>query len=150
MRIICVGAGGSGPDIVARRVAEQLSGRYAKSAVVDNRPGAAGRIAVNALKLAPADGSTLLLAGLGVSGLNALLYTTLGYDPARDVQPVALAAEMPMALAVGPAVPGGVGNVRELVEWMRRYPALANVGSPGIGPTPHLLEAMFYRRADLA
>ena len=150
LHILCVAAAGSAPDIVARRVAEQLSGRYAKSVVVDNRPGAAGRIAVNALKLAPADGSTLLLAAAGVSTLNPLLYATLGYDPSVDVQPVSLAAEMPLALAVGPAVPDSVGNVRDLVDWMRRYPTLANVGSPGVGSLPHLLEAMLFRQADVA
>lgn len=81
LHLLCVSAAGSTPDIVARRIAEQLSGRYAKNTIVDNRPGAAGRIAVNALKAASADGSTLLLAGGGVSALNPLLYPTLGYDP---------------------------------------------------------------------
>lgn len=150
LHILCIAAAGSAPDIVARRVAEQLSGRHARTAVVDNRPGAAGRIAVNALKMAPADGSTLLLGGLGVSGLNPMLYTTLGYDPLFDVSPVSLAAEMPLALAVGPAVPDSVGNLRELVDWMRRNPALANAGSPGIGSVPHLLQALFLHQAGVA
>jgi tripartite-type tricarboxylate transporter receptor subunit TctC len=149
LHILCVAAAGSTPDIVARRIAEQLSGRHVKSAIVENRPGAAGRIAVNALKLAPADGSTLLLAGGGVSALNPLLYVTLGYDPVADVQPVSLAAEMPLALAVGPAVPNSVSSVRDLVEWMRSNPTLANIGSPGVGSLPHLLEAMLFRQADV-
>ena len=150
LHILCISAAGSTPDIVARRVAEQLSGRYAKRAIVDNRPGAAGRVAVNALKLAPADGSTILLAGVGVSSLNPLLYAALGYDPAVDLQPVSLAAEMPLALAVGPAVPDSVGNVRDLLAWMRANPKLANVGSPGVGSMPHLLEALLFREGDLA
>ncbi len=149
VHVLCVAPAGSTPDIVARRVAEQLSGRYARSAVVDNRPGAAGRIAVNALKLAPADGSTLLLAGVGVSTLNPLLYATLAYDPVFDLRPVSLAAEMPLALAIGSAVPAGIGNVSELVDWMRANPNLANVGSPGVGSLPHLLEAMLFRQADV-
>jgi tripartite-type tricarboxylate transporter receptor subunit TctC len=73
LHVLCGSAGGSAPDIVARRVAEQLTGRYAKSTIVENRPGAAGRIAVNALKSAPADGSTLLLAAVSVVSLNPLL-----------------------------------------------------------------------------
>jgi tripartite-type tricarboxylate transporter receptor subunit TctC len=149
LHILCGSAGGSAPDIVARRVAEQLTGRYAKSTIVENRPGAAGRIAVNALKLAPADGSTLLLAAVSVVSLNPLLYTKLGYDPEVDIRPVSLAAEMPLALAVGPAVPQNVGSARELVEWMRGNPALANIGSPGAGSLPHLLEAMLFRQADV-
>lgn len=149
LHMLCGAPAGSAPDIVARRVAEQLTGRYAKSTIVENRPGAAGRIAVNALKLAPADGSTMLLAGVSVVSLNPLLYEKLEYNPEVDVRPVSLVAEMPLALAVGPAVPQSVGNVRELVEWMRSNPALANIGSPGAGSLPHLLEAMLFRQADV-
>lgn len=150
MHILCGAAAGSTPDIVARRVAEQLSGRYAKSAIVDNRPGAAGRIAVNALKLALTDGSTALLAAGSIATVNPHIYANLGYDPQVDLQPVSLAAEMPLALAVGPAVPDSVGNVRDLVEWMRANPKLANVGSPGVGSMPHLLEALLFREVDVA
>ncbi len=150
LRILCSAGPGSAPDFCARRVAEQLTGRLAKSVVVDNRPGAAGRIAVNALKLAPSDGSTLLLAGPGVSVLNPLVYASLGYDPAIDLQPVSFVAEMPLALAVGPAVPDSVDNVRDLIGWMRANPGLANVGSPGVGSSPHLLEAQLFHDANVA
>lgn len=149
LHILSVSAPGSAPDSVARRVAEQLTGRYAKSTVVENRPGAAGRIAVNALKQAPGDGSTLLLAGMGVTALNPLLYATLGYDPVADLQPVSMAAHMLLGLAVGPAVPDTVGNLREFIEWMRSNPRLANVGSPGVGSLPHLMEAVLFRQSDL-
>lgn len=149
LRILCVAGAGSGPDFVARRLAEELSGHLAKNAIVDNRPGATGRIAVNALKLAPTDGSTLLLAGAGVSAINPLVHAKLDYDPAVDLQPVSLVAEMPMALAVGPAVPDSVGNVAELLAWMRANPRLANVGSPGVGSMPHLVEAMLFRDSDV-
>jgi tripartite-type tricarboxylate transporter receptor subunit TctC len=150
LRIFSVSAPGSAPDSVARRVAEQLNGRYAKSVIVENRPGAAGRIAVNAVKLAPADGSTLLLAGIGAAALNPLLHATLGYDPVVDLQPVSMAAEMPMALAVGPAVPDSVGGLRDFFDWMQRNPKLANGGSPGVGSLPHLLEALLFRQANVS
>lgn len=150
LRILCVAGPGSGPDSAARRVAEQLTGRFSKTVVVDNRPGAVGRIAVNALKLAPTDGSTLLLAGAGVSVLNPLVYASLGYDPAVDLQPVSLVAETPLALAVGPAVPDSVASVSDLLGWMRANPNLANVGSPGVGSGPHLLEARLFHEAEVA
>ena len=150
LHILCSGPAGSIPDIVARRVAEQLSGRYAQRALVDNRPGAAGRIAVNALMLAPADGTTVLLAQGAIATVYPYLYAKLAYDPAVDLQPVSLAGEMTLGLAVGPAVPDSVANVRDLVEWMRRNPKLANVGSPGAGTLPHLLQAMLFREADVA
>lgn len=148
--MLCSGPPGSIPDIVARRVAEQMSGRSVPRVTVDNRPGAAGQIAVNALKAGPADGSTVLLAQGAIATVYPFLYPRLAYDPVTDLQPVSLAGEMTLALAVGPAVPDGVRNVRDLVDWMRRNPKLANVGSPGTGTLPHLLEAMLFREADVA
>ena len=148
LHMLCSGPAGSIPDIVARRVAEQMTGKYAQRLTVENRPGAAGQIAVNALKAAPADGSTVLLAQGAIATVYPYLYAKLAYDPVLDLQPVSLAGEMTLALAVGPAVPEGVRNVRELAEWMRTNPKLANVGSPGTGTLPHLLEAMLFRAAD--
>ncbi len=149
LHLLCSGPAGSIPDIVARRIAEQMAGRYAQRLTVENRPGAAGQIAVNALKAGPADGSTVLLAQGAVATVYPYLYPRLAYDPVADLQPVSLAGEMTLALAVGPAVPDSVTSVRELAEWMRRNPKLANVGSPGTGTLPHLLEAMLFRAADV-
>jgi len=148
LRILCSGPGGSIPDIVARRAAEQLTGHLAAHVVVDNRPGAAGQLSVAALKSAPADGNTLLLAQGAIATVYPYLYPKLGYDPVADLQPVSLAGEMTLGLAVGPAVPAEVSNVRQLLDWMRRNPKAANVGSPGTGTLPHLLEAMLFRAAD--
>ena len=136
LRILCSGQVGSIPDIVARRVAEQLTASYPRGAIVDNRPGAAGQISVNALKTAPADGSTVLLAQGTVATVYPYLYAKLAYDPIADLQPVSLAAEMILSVAVGPAVPDSVASVRELVDWMRANPKLANAASPGTGPCP--------------
>jgi tripartite-type tricarboxylate transporter receptor subunit TctC len=147
--VLCTGPAGSIPDTLARRVAEQLGGRHAQRAIVDNRPGAAGQIAVNALKAAPADGSTVLLAQGAIATVYPALYAKLQFDPAVDLRPVSLAGEMTLGLAVGPAVPETVVNVQQLVAWMRLNPKLANVGSPGTGTLPHLLEAMLFRAAGL-
>lgn len=149
LHIICTGPAGSIPDTVARRSAEQLTGEYAQRVLVENRPGAAGQIAVNALKVAPADGSTLLLAQGAIATVYPYLYPKLAYDPAFDLQPVSLAGEMTLGLAVGPAVPGDVTTVRELIDWMRRNPQLANIGSPGTGTLPHLLAAMLFQQAGV-
>ena len=149
LHILCTGPAGSIPDIVARRVADQLTGRSVPRALVDNRPGAAGQIAVNALKAAPVDGSTVLLAQGAIATVYPSLYARLAYDPAIDLQPVSLAGEMTLGLAVGPAVPANVGSVRALLDWMRANPKLANAGSPGTGTLPHLLEAMLFRQADV-
>ena len=150
LRILCSGPAGSIPDIVARLIAEQLTASYPRGTVVDNRPGAAGQIAVNALKTSPADGSTVLLAQGAIATVYPYLYTKLAYDPIADLQPVSLAAEMTLGIAVGPAVPDSVTNARELVDWMRANPKLANAASPGTGTLPHLLQAMLFREAGVA
>ena len=149
LRILCSGPAGSIPDIVARRVAEQLTRNLPAGAIVDNRPGAAGQIAVNALKASAPDGATVLLAQGAVATVYPYLYTKLAYDPIVDLQPLSMAGEMTLALAVGPAVPSSVTNVQELVDWMRSNPKLANVASPGTGTLPHLLEVMLFREANV-
>jgi len=149
LRVLCSGPAGSIPDIVARRIAEQFSAGSGRATFVENRPGAAGQIAVNALKSAPTDGSTVLLAQGAIATVYPYLYAKLAYDPVLDLQPVSLAGEMTLGLAVGPAVPASVTTIRELIDWMRANPKLANAGSPGTGTLPHLLEAMLFREADV-
>ncbi len=149
LRILCSGPAGSIPDIVARRVAEQVTATSGRAAFVENKAGAAGQIAVNALKTAPTDGSTVLLAQGAIATVYPYLYAKLAYDPLADLQPVTLAGEMTLGLAVGPAVPSSITHIREFIEWMRSNPKLANAGSPGTGTLPHLLEAMLFRDAGV-
>lgn len=150
MRILCSGPAGSIPDLVARAVADQLFITARLRAVVDNRPGAAGQISVGALKGAVADGSTLLLAQGAIATVYPHLYAKLAYDPAVDLQPVSLASEMLLGLAVGPAVPREVTTLADFIAWIRKHPNRANIGSPGIGTLPHLLEAMLFRKEGIA
>lgn len=110
MRILCSGPAGSIPDLVARAIGEQLPATLGQHAVVDNRPGAAGQLSVAALKNAPADGSTLLLAQGAIATVYPFLYARLGYDAAVDLQPVSLASEMALGLAVGPGGALGGGH----------------------------------------
>lgn len=150
MHMLCSGPPGSIPDLVARAVADQLFTTLGQRVVVDNRPGAAGQISVNALKSAPADGSTLLLAQGAIATVYPYLYAKLAYDPVVDLQPVSLASEMSLGLAVGPAVPIEVATLADFIVWIRRHPRDANVGSPGTGTLPHLLEAMLFREEGVA
>ncbi len=150
LKILCPTPAGSIPDTVARKVAEQLGASYPKGTIVDNRPGATGLVAFNALKASPADGSVVLLAPGTFATVNPYLYAKQPYDPAVDLQPVSVAAEATLGLAVGQAVPDSVGNVRELLAWMRANPKLANVGSPGAGTLLHLLEVMLFKEANVA
>lgn len=149
-RLLCSGPAGSIPDVVARSIGAQLGSADKRRAIVENRPGAAGQLAVAALKAAPADGSTLLLAQGAVATVYPFLYARLGYDAAADLVPVSLAATMPLALAVGPAVPADVSTVADVLDWLRRHPAEANIGSPGTGTLPHLLAAMLLGEPGIA
>ena len=150
LHLLCSGPAGSIPDIIARTVGEQLLNTRGQRVVVDNRPGAAGQLSVGALKAAPADGGTLLLAQGAIAAVYPYLYTRLAYDPAVDLQPVSLASEMSLGLAVGPAVPADVATLAEFIAWMRKHPGDANIGSPGTGTLPHLLEAMLFREEGVA
>lgn len=147
MRILCSGPAGSIPDLVARAIGEQLPATLGQTAVVDNRPGAAGQLSVGALKNAPADGSALLLAQGALATVYPFLYARLGYDAAVDLLPVSLASEMALGLAVGPAVPAEVATLADFIAWVRRNPPVANIGSPGTGTLPHLLQAMLFHEA---
>jgi len=135
---------GSSGDIAARRVAERVGGTpYAKNAaVVENRPGAGGRIALDGLKAAPADGSVLAMSPFSPLAIYPHVYRKLSYDPVADFMPVSIAAIMHHGLAVGPAVPASVGNVREFLAWAKANPGQANYGSPAAGSTPHFLGAL--------
>jgi tripartite-type tricarboxylate transporter receptor subunit TctC len=143
LRILTTAPGGTIPDIVARRYAEQLAPAHPAGIVVDNRAGAAGRIAVAALKQAAPDGRTMLLAQGAVAAVYPFLYPNLSYDPAADLRPVSVAAESLLGLAVGPLVPAAVTDLRGLLEWASANPAQASYGSPGVGTLPHLMVALF-------
>jgi tripartite-type tricarboxylate transporter receptor subunit TctC len=85
MHMLCSGPAGRIPDLVARAVGDQLFITLGQRVVVDNRPGAAGQMSVSALKAAPADASTLLLAQGAIATVSPYLYAKLAYDPAVGV-----------------------------------------------------------------
>jgi tripartite-type tricarboxylate transporter receptor subunit TctC len=150
LRLLCSGPAGSIPDLVARALGESLALAPGRRVIVDNRPGAAGQLSVNALKAAPADGSVLLVAQGAVATVYPALYSRLAYNPGVDLQPVTLACEMTLALAVGPAVPASVQTLADFIAWLRAHPAAANIGSPGTGTLPHLLEALLFSETGIA
>jgi len=135
---------GSAGDIVARRVAERLAGSaYTRNApLVENKPGAGGRIALDALKASAPDGATLALSPFSCTSIYPHVYSKLSYDPVRDFVPVSIAAVMHHGLAVGPLVPASVKSVKEFIDWARANPKDANYGSPAAGSTPHFIGAL--------
>lgn len=135
---------GSSGDIACRRVAERVGGTpYAKNAaIVENKPGAGGRIALDTLKASPADGSVLALSPFSCTSIYPHVYKKLGYDPVADFVPVSIAAVMHHGLAVGPLVPASVTDVKGFLAWAKANPDKANYGSPAAGSTPHFLGAL--------
>ena len=134
-------AGGAG-DTFLRRVAERLrAGGYAPSVIVDNRPGAGGQIALMATREAAGDGNTLLMSPSTFFSLYPHTYSKLPYNPASDFQAVSLMAHTNFGLAVGPAVPASVTNLREFLAWAKANPDKATYGSPAPGSVPHLIVA---------
>lgn len=134
---------GSSGDTVARRVAEKFLGTaYSKNAgVVENKPGAGGRIALEALKAAPADGSVLAVAQVSAIANYPHIYSKMNYTD-KDFAPVSIGAIMHHGLAVGPMVPGSVKTVKDFLAWAKANPKEASYGSPGAGSTPHFLGAL--------
>ncbi|MEA2809294.1 MAG: hypothetical protein QOJ17_3435 [Rhodospirillaceae bacterium] len=130
---------GGSADVVTRQLAERLTPAYARSIIVDNRPGAAGRIAIDALKTSPPDGRTLLLTPASTVTVYADIYRQLSYNPTTDLAPVSLAATFVHGLAVGPMVPAEVRTLAQFGEWSKANPAKASCGNPGEGSFPHFL-----------
>nr|WP_315244860.1 Bug family tripartite tricarboxylate transporter substrate binding protein [uncultured Albidiferax sp.] len=138
-------AAGGTVDTLARRVAAHLNGSYARAAVVDNRTGAGGQIAISALKAAAPDGTTLLATPMSMLGIYPHTYKKLPYDPVADLAPVSLGVVFDMGFAVGPQVPATVKTVPEFLEWCKANPTNANFGSPAPGSVPHFVGELIGR-----
>lgn len=138
LRIVCGYPPGGAVDVIARKMAEKLAGRVARNVVVENKPGAAGRLAVDDLKKA-APGSAMLVTPASVVTMYPHVFRQLSYDPFADLAPVSTVATTGFALAIGPKVPAPVTTLREFVQWCRANPALASCGHAGAGSMPHFL-----------
>jgi tripartite-type tricarboxylate transporter receptor subunit TctC len=144
VRIVVPFGPGSTPDIVARIVGDKLSTRIGRPFIVDNRPGAGGNIGTDAVAKAAPDGRTIGLSIAGPLAVNALLYKSLPYDPARDLAPVTIAAMQPSVLVVAPRL--GVSSTAQLIALLKASPGKYNYASMGGGSISHLaMEALASR-----
>jgi len=138
------GAGGA-PDIVARLIGQSLSERLGQVIVVENRSGASGTIATEAVVRAPPDGYTLLLVTTA-NAVNATLFK-LSFDFIRDIAPVAGIVRVPLVMEVHPSVPAR--TVAELIAYAKAHPGKVNLASAGIGTTTHIAGEMFKAMAGV-
>lgn len=127
---------GGSADTVARALVQELSG-LAPAVIVENKPGAGGRVAMETVKAADADGTTVVLTPASMVVLYPHLYKRLSYNPQTDFAPVAKVAAAPFVIAVGPAVPASVKNLTDLAKWAKTNTGQAAYGSSGAGSMPH-------------
>jgi len=127
IRLVVGYSPGGGNDLIARIVAVNLQVKLGQPIVVDNKPGAQSIVAAEIVAKAAPDGYTLLVAPSGPMTINPAIYAKLPYDPAKDFVPVSLLAEFPLLLVVGAGQP--IKSVRELIEYGRANPKLANYAS---------------------
>ena len=145
---ILVGFPPGGPtDVVAKLVAEQMKA-YASSTIVENRPGAGGRVAMEALKNSAADGSVMVLTPAVAMCLYPHVYKSLSYDPQQDFAPVTTILTTSMLFVVGPLVPSSVKTLADFIAWCRANPNQSSYGSPGAGSPLHFLGVMLSRAAN--
>ena len=145
LRIVVALPPGSTSDAVARLITESLRASAGQPVLVENRPGASGRIAVEALKASAADGRTLLLAPVAVPVIVPLVFKDAGFDPAKDLLPVGQVAKFGYAFAVAPRHPAR--TLAEFIGWAKAHPAQASFGTPGAGSLPHFLGMMVGKAA---
>ena len=138
---------GSLGDVLARLVADKLREASGQTAIADNRPGAAGAIAADAVARAPGDGSTLLVAPDAVMVVNPFVYAKLAYDPVRDFQPVALLGKASLLLLASPALK--VKSFDEFVRLAKAQPKAINYGSGGAGHPTHILMELIANRTGM-
>jgi tripartite-type tricarboxylate transporter receptor subunit TctC len=140
VRIVVGFAAGGAPDILARLFGQWLSDRLGQPFVIENRTGAGGNIATEAVLLAPADGHTLLLTSMG-NAVNASLFERLNYNFLRDVVPVAGISREPLGMEVHPSFPAK--TVSEFITYAKANPGKVNYGSAGVGSSLHMAGELF-------
>ena len=140
---------GGSSDALCRRVAAKLTPSYARSAVVENRTGAGGQIAIQGVRAMPPDGATILQTPMSMLGIYPHIYRKLPYDPVADLSPVSLGCIFDFGFAVGPSVPTTVRNIADFLAWCKSNPAQANYGSPAAGSQPHFIGVLLGRSAGV-
>ncbi len=145
LRILVGYPPGGAVDVVARRLAEELR-LLGYNAVVDNRTGAAGQLAVEAMLAVPADGGTVAFMPGGNATIFPHVYPKLRYSFA-DLAPIASVCSFPFGLGVGPGTPAK--TLKEFVDWAKANPGKASYGTPGAGTVMHFMGVMFAKKAGI-
>jgi tripartite-type tricarboxylate transporter receptor subunit TctC len=130
---------GTGPDVMARNIGEELQKRWNQAIVIDNKAGATGNIGTQIVARAAPDGHTLLMTSNPFTA-NVSLFSTVPYDPIKSFAPIIGVGVGALALCIHPSVPAN--NVKEFIAYARLHQGELNYGSPGIGGPHHLAMEM--------
>lgn len=133
-------AAGGAVDVTGRIVANFLGRALSRTVIVLNKPGANSNLGNMTVARAKPDGQTLLVSSIGLAA-NKSLYENLGYDPLKDLTPISLISNAPLALFVAKSVPAD--NLADLVAYLKANPGKLNYASYGLGSSPHLAAEMF-------
>jgi tripartite-type tricarboxylate transporter receptor subunit TctC len=146
-RILVGFPAGAGLDTMTRLVADKMRVSLGQPVLVENRPGAGGRIVMDALKASPADGSVLVMTPLVTVVTAPHIYSNLRYDAFADFAPVAHTANFLFAYAVSPAVPAN--SLSDFVNLVKKDPKYGNYASAAPGSLPHFFSILFADKAGL-
>jgi tripartite-type tricarboxylate transporter receptor subunit TctC len=141
VRVVIPYAPGGGTDIVARLIANKMSGNLGQSFIVESRPGAAGNVGSDIVAKSAPDGYTLLVTNPSSFSINQFLYKNLPYSPEKDLTGVMVVAEYPNVLVVHKDLP--VNSIKELIEYAKARPKQLNFASAGNGSSGHLTMELF-------
>lgn len=144
--VVGFAAGGS-TDKLARALAQQMGEGLGQTVVIENKPGAAGNLAAEAVATAAPDGYTLFMATLSSQAINPHLYAKLKFDPIKSFEPVALVAKYPLLLVVPPQLQ--ISSVAGLVDYARANPGRTFFASSGSGSPAHLAGEIFKAEARI-
>jgi tripartite-type tricarboxylate transporter receptor subunit TctC len=148
LRLVLPYTPGGGTDAVARALGARLGAALGQPVVVENRPGAGGNLATELVAGARPDGTTLLMGNQGPISVNPTLFSrNLKVNPQTALDPVAMVAETPLVLVVGPAT--GAASLAALIEEMRAGRGQVNYASPGNGAAGHLAMALLLQQAGV-
>lgn len=135
MKILVGFPPGGSVDVIARLLAEKMRGSLGQNVIVDNKPGAGGRVALVELKRAAPDGQTLVLSPSGALVLQPWFIQNLGYDPVKDFTAIARVTTFDFAITAGPGAPAG--DLKAVLAWLKANPGKANYATSGAGTIPH-------------
>jgi tripartite-type tricarboxylate transporter receptor subunit TctC len=138
---------GGSADVVARALAEKMKAPLNQNVIVENKPGAAGRVALSEVKRAAPDGQTLILAPSGALVILPWMFKNPGYDQAKDFAPIARVVTFDFAVTAGPGAPPG--DLKAVLAWMKANPSKANYATPGAGTVPHFTGLLIGQTADV-